>query len=145
METQVNDERTERFKTAVQNNDQDYLTTFTTGRDMAFNGLELKEDGEEEIPQALLDGFESGKETRDQMNDGMRNKVYVQPHALGGLEVTVFGSDGTRNSARIGIEAASSLLVILNMWLTTMLQKSFFEAAEQAQLAQQSNIVIPGR
>lgn len=145
METQVNDERTERFKAAVANNDQEYLETFTQGRDLAFNGLELKE-GEDEIPQALRDGFESGKETREQMEESsVRNKVYVQPHALGGLEFTVFGSDGTRTSARISVEQASHHLVVLQMWLTTMLQKSFFEAAEQAQQATASGIVIPGQ
>lgn len=144
METQVNDERTERFKAAVAANDQEYLTEFTAGRDMAFSNLEL--ENEDEFPQALRDGYESGKETRDQMNESMtRNKVYVQPHALGGLEVITFGSDGTRTSARITMEAASTLNVVLSMWLTTMLQKQFFEAAEQAQQATESGIVIPGR
>jgi len=144
MTTETTDERTERFKTAVANNDQEYLEQFTAGRDMAFSGLEVEDDGE--FPQAVLDGFESGKETRDSMNDNMsRNKVYVQPHPLGGLEVITFGSDGTKNSARITIEAASTLMVVLNMWLTTMLQKTFFEAAEQAQQVTNSGIVIPGQ
>ncbi len=144
MTTEVKDERTERFKKAVAENDQEYLEAFTAGRDMAFSGLDIEEDAE--FPQAVLDGYESGKETRDSMNESMtRNKVYVQPHALGGLEVITFGSDGTKNSARITIEAASTLMVVLNMWLTTMLQKSFFEAAEQAQQVTNSGIVIPGQ
>lgn len=142
-ETQT-DERTERFRTAVQNQDTEYLNQFTEGRDLAFNGAEL--DDSAEVPQAIRDGFESGTETREQLNESMtRNKVYVQPHALGGLEVITFGSDGTKTSARITLEAASTLVVVLNMWLTTMLQKSFFEAAEQANAVTNSGIVIPGQ
>ncbi len=141
METQVNDTRMERFKAAVESSDQEYLAAFTSGREAAFSNEELEEDASE----AVRDGYESGKETRETMEESMsRNKVYIQPHALGGLEVITFGSDGTRTSARITMEAAATLNVVLNMWLTTMLQKQFFEAAEQASQATESGIVIPG-
>lgn len=135
--------RAERFKTAVSNNDQEYLSEFTAGREAAFQGAEINTDND--TPQGFVDGFESGRETQESVNDSSRNKVFVQPHPLGGLEFICFGSDGSRNSARITVEAAASLQVILTMWMTTMLQQSFFETAQVAKQATESGIVIPGK
>lgn len=102
-------------------------------------------DSNEEFPQAVLDGIESALQTKNAVEtEGMRNRVFVQPHVLGGLEVITFGSDGTKNSARITIEAAATLKVLLEMWMTTMLQQQFFETSQQMQAVQQQTI-IPGR
>ena len=137
----------ERFKAAVAAQDEEYLGDFQLGRDAAFQNAQIDfTDSEDEFTQPFIDGYESGKATRDQMEDtAVRNKVYVQPHALGGLEVIVFGSDGTQTSARIPLEGATSLAAVLNMWITTMLQQSFFETAQAARQATESGIVIPGR
>jgi hypothetical protein len=76
---------------------------------------------------------------------GNRNKVFVQPHPLGGLQVIMFASDGTQNTARLGLQDATQLSVVLNMFLNVMLQQQFFEAAQAAQAVTESGIVIPGQ
>lgn len=136
-------EHMQRFQEAVAADDTEYLQDFNVGRDMAFQNIEL--NTEADLPQGVLDGYTSGAETRATMEDNaVRNKVYVQPHVLGGLEVIVFGSDGTQTSARIPVEAATSLSAVLNMWIITLLQQSFFETAQAAK-ATESGIVVPGR
>ena len=136
-------EHLKRFDEAVAADDSEYLQDFSVGRDMAFQNIEL--NTEADLPQGVRDGYTSGAETRASLEDGsaIRNKVYVQPHALGGLEVIVFGSDGNQTSARIPVEAATSLAAVLNMWIVTLLQQSFFETVQAAKT--ESGIVIPGR
>lgn len=143
MEITSEEARAERLKEAIISQDQEYLDGFERGRELAFNNT--LPDSNEEFPQAVLDGIESALQTKNAVEtEGMRNRVFVQPHVLGGLEVITFGSDGTKNSARITIEAAATLKVLLEMWMTTMLQQQFFETSQQMQAVQQQTI-IPGR
>jgi hypothetical protein len=130
-----------RFQNAVENSDAEYLNEFEEGRQAGLNDANPDQNG-----QAYTDGYESGKTTREAMAEsGNRNKVFVQPHPLGGLQVIMFASDGTQNTARLGLQDATQLSVVLNMFLNVMLQQQFFEAAQAAQAVTESGIVIPGQ
>ena len=131
--------RHDRLRKAIAEQDKEYLQQHEEGRDIALTSGDLPDDPSD----ALLDGFASGIESKATMEEndpelqGMRNRVFVGPHVLGGLEFIVIGSDGTKSSARVGIEQAIMFGKTLDMWLFSMMQQSAFEQAQALQTVQQ--------
>lgn len=142
MENNNGTDRNARFKAAVEANDEEYLSQHEAGRQLGFNGMQL--DDEKDIPQPVQDGFDSAIQSMDALPESQtRNKVFAQPHPLGGIEVIVFGVDGTKTSARISESDAAVLQSVLQMWITTTMQQTFFQMQQQAAQATESGIVIP--
>lgn len=128
-----------RMREAVNSEDEGYIEEFKLGLEASANSDTLDTNKQS---QAFIDGYTVGE---DQKSKPISNRLVFSPHPMGGIGVTLYGSDGNKAQARLEMDAASLASTHLNALLTMMIQTAYMLQAQAAEQANQSNIVIPGR